>query len=408
MRDRRVNSLSAPSTAKALPTTAYHGAMRFEVLGSMRVVAVASAAQGSGVESVSASLMVAEPSLGGPKQRFVLALLLAEPNRIVSVDRIVDGLWGDEPPDTARHTVQGYVSELRKCGRVTDRHAWRGYRVRVDRDTLDSLDFEASVAEARSIARPDPFGAADALESALGLWRGAAFGEFQEAALQDEAARLEELRLAAAGALMQARLDAGQHVDVVAALDRLCREQPYREEFRALHMLALYRSGRQADALRAYRTTRTVLDNDLGIVPSPRLRELEGQILLQDPGLDLAPSRSDQSVLDHRVENPYLGLRAFPRGRPRSFLRSGPTGRPARRSHRRQRAVHGRGRAEWLGQVERRPGGRRAAAPRRPPRGAHRADAARSASVRSVGCCAAGVARDRPVAPGWCAGRRWK
>jgi basic membrane lipoprotein Med (substrate-binding protein (PBP1-ABC) superfamily)/DNA-binding SARP family transcriptional activator len=311
MRNRRENAATANTSSEGPATRTYHGAMRFEVLGSMRVVPVASAVPSAGVGSGIAPRTAGEAALGGPKQRFVLARLLAEPNRIVSVDRIVDGLWGDEPPETARHTVQGYVSELRKAvGSLLERDG-AGYRVRVDRDTLDSLDFEARVTEARALARGDPSGAADALEAALGLWRGAAFGEFHEEALQGEAARLEELRLAATEELMQGRLDAGQHAEVVAALDRLCREHPYREEFRALHMLALYRSGRQADALRAYRTTRIVLDDELGIVPSPRLRELEGQILLQDPDLDPAPGRSGPPVTDHHVENPYLGLRAF-------------------------------------------------------------------------------------------------
>jgi basic membrane lipoprotein Med (substrate-binding protein (PBP1-ABC) superfamily)/DNA-binding SARP family transcriptional activator len=306
MRSRR----EGPVSSTGFGTHAYHGSMRFEVLGSMRVVVAVSA--NSGPRTRGTPPTASEPSLGGPKQRFVLARLLAEPNRVVSVDRIVDGLWGDDPPESARHTVQGYVSELRKAvGSLIERNG-AGYLVRASPDTLDSLDFEMRVTAARALAPTDPAGAADALAEALALWRGAAFAEFHDGALQAEAARLEELRLAATEELMQARLDAGQHGDVIAELDRLTREHPYREELRALHMVALYRSGRQADALRAYRTTRTVLDDDLGIVPSPRLRRLEEQILLQDPELDLAATgRSSPSATDRHVENPYLGLRAF-------------------------------------------------------------------------------------------------
>jgi basic membrane lipoprotein Med (substrate-binding protein (PBP1-ABC) superfamily) len=159
----------------------------------------------------------------------------------------------------------------------------------------------------------DPGGAAAELEAALGLWRGPAFDDFaDQPSLQIEAARLEELRLAVVEELMQARLSAGQPADVIVELERLTRNHPYREEFRALHMLALYRAGRQADALRAYQATRDVLSEELGILPSPRLRRLEEQILLQDPDLDPAPGRSGVVSPSNRwLENPYLGLRAF-------------------------------------------------------------------------------------------------
>jgi len=279
--------------------------VRFEVLGSMRVLAA--------VESGTRVGATTEVVLGGPKQRFVLARLLAEPDRVVSMDRLVDGLWGDDPPETARHTVQAYISELRKAlGSLVERDG-AGYRIRVGRDTLDTLDFEARVAEARTHAESDSGGAAAELETALGLWRGPAFDDFPEQmVLQVEAARLEELRLAAVEELMQARLSAGQLAGVIVELERLTRDHPYREELRALHMIALYRSGRQADALRAYQATRDVLGEELGILPSPRLRRLEEQILLQDPDLDPTPVRSDLDPPSNRwLDNPYLGLRAF-------------------------------------------------------------------------------------------------
>lgn len=282
----------------------YHGSVRFEVLGPMRVVVAA----GSGSRGTAQT----GPSLGGPKQRLVLARLLAEPNRVVSVDRLVDELWGDRPPETARHTVQGYISELRKAiGSSVDREGV-GYRITVDRDSFDVLDFEARVAEARAHTVSDPGDAAEHLGIALGLWRGPAFDDFPEqVTLQVEAARLEALRLGVVEELMQSRLASGQHAEVIVELERLTRAYPYREELRALHMVALYRSGRQADALRAYQATREILGEELGIVPSQRLRRLEEQILLQDPDLDPPVRSIEGPTSDRWVENPYLGLRAF-------------------------------------------------------------------------------------------------
>ena len=305
MRHQREKDTGRRITSGDSKARAYDGMVRFEVLGSLRVVAA--------VESGKRVGATTEVLLGGPKQRFVLARLLAEPDRVVSIDRLVDGLWGDDPPETARHTVQAYISELRKAlGSLVERDG-AGYRIRVGSDTLDTLDFEARVAEARTHAESDSGGATAELEAALGLWRGPAFDDFpDQAVLQVEAVRLEELRLAVVEELMQARLSAGQHAGVIVELERLTRDHPYREELRALHMVALYRSGRQADALRAYQATRDVLGEELGIVPSPRLRRLEEQILLQDPDLDPAPGRSDVGTPSNRwLENPYLGLRAF-------------------------------------------------------------------------------------------------
>ena len=127
-------------STEAIERHAYSVPMRFEVLGSLRVVAAVAVGGGTAP--------FVQPSLGGPKQRFVLARLLAEPNRVVSLDRLIDGLWGDDPPETARHTIQGYVSELRKTvGPLIERDGV-GYRIAVDRQTLDSLEFEARVEDA--------------------------------------------------------------------------------------------------------------------------------------------------------------------------------------------------------------------------------------------------------------------
>lgn len=282
----------------------YDGAVRFEVLGSLRIVAPVDAGA-----SVPAPV---ERSLGGPKQRLVLALLLAEPNLTVSVDRLIDGVWGEDPPDSARHTLQAYVAELRKVvGDVIERDGI-GYVLRATRSDLDALDLEARVSGALALVERDPVTAARDLEDALALWRGRAYEEYpDQPLLQAEASRLEELRLAGIEGLCRARMALGEPAKVLRDLGRLTREHPYREELRALQMLALYRSGRQADALRVFQTTRAQLAEDLGIDPSPRLRRLEEQILLQDPDLDPTDRSAAEASTGARVENPYMGLRSF-------------------------------------------------------------------------------------------------
>ena len=257
----------------------YDALVRFEVLGPLRVVAPVGT--GGGTQPGP------DRPLGGPKQRLVVALLLAEPNTTVSVERLIDGLWGESPPESARHTLQSYVSELRKTlGDVIERDG-QGYAIRVDRNALDALELEDRLSEARARLDREPEVAVAELDAALALWRGRPFEDHPDhPSLQAEAVRLEELRLAAIEAQCKARLALGEHQRVVADLERLTREHPYREELRALQMLALYRSGRQADALRAFQATREILAEELGIDPSPRLRRLEEQILLQDPDLD--------------------------------------------------------------------------------------------------------------------------
>ena len=158
-----------------------------------------------------------------------------------------------------------------------------------------------------------PATAVTELETALALWRGKPFEDFpDQAALQADAARLEELRLVAVESMLGARLALGDHLTVAVDVERVTREHPYREELRALQMLALYRSGRQADALRVFQAMRSALAEELGIDPSPRLRRLEEQILLQDPDLDpRQPVATRVVAASARAENPYMGLRAF-------------------------------------------------------------------------------------------------
>ncbi len=281
----------------------YDGRVRFDVLGRLRVV------DGRGRGGEAAGLR-----LGGARQQLVLALLLAEANSVVSTDALVDGLWGDSPPSAARHTVQGYVSELRKLlGPVIEREG-PGYVVRVDDSSLDSLEFEALISRGRNELADDPVAAVASLSAALGLWRGAPFTGLDDAAvLLAERTRLEQLQLLAFEDRAGAELALGRHREVVAELDALSCEHPYREGLRAQHMLALYRSGRQAEALRAFQRTRAALVEELGLEPSPLLRQLEEQILVQDPALDLASASDDEASSDPSgpVTNPYKGLRAF-------------------------------------------------------------------------------------------------
>ncbi len=224
--------------------------------------------------------------LGGAKQRALLALLLLNANRVVSRDRLIDDLWGDDPPDTAVTSVQVYVSRLRKLlPESTLLTRAPGYLLAADPTAIDLRRFEALVAEAR---QADPDRAARTLREALALWRGSPLAEFDEPFARIEARRLEDLRLTALEERIGADLELGRHVDVIGELETLIAEHPHRERLRALLMLALYRCGRQADALEAYRDTRAALD-ELGIEPSETLRQLEKAILTQDGNLAVAP-----------------------------------------------------------------------------------------------------------------------
>jgi DNA-binding SARP family transcriptional activator/ABC-type branched-subunit amino acid transport system substrate-binding protein len=231
-----------------------------------------------------------ELPLGGAKQRALLAILLVHANEPVSVDVLSDALWDGEPPPTAVKMIQGYVSQLRKVlgdGVLVTRTP--GYLARVDVDELDASRFERLVANAAG--RP-PDDAAALLDAALRLWRGAPLADFAyEAFAQTEIARLEEARLGALEERIDADLARGRHAGVVSELEALVAEHPFRERLLAQLMLALYRCGRQADALEAYRVARHTLDRELGLEPSPDLRELEQQILVHDAALQAPPRR---------------------------------------------------------------------------------------------------------------------
>ena len=229
--------------------------------------------------------------LRGRRQRALLALLLLSANEVVPDDRLLDDLWGDEPPSSGRAALRVRVSQLRKAlGEAGSALLTRppGYVLHVEPDRIDSRLFERLLGEGRrQLAEGSPELAALTLREALGLWRGPAFADVAyESFAQAEIARLEELRLAAIEEQVAADLELGRHAELVGELESLVAAEPLRERLRGQLMLALYRSGRQADALAAYRDARTSLVDELGIEPSRALADLEAAILRQDPALE--------------------------------------------------------------------------------------------------------------------------
>ena len=227
-------------------------------------------------------------ALAGRHQRALLALLLAHANEVVPLDRLIDGLWDEAPPETAANIVQGYVSQLRKLlGRETIVTRGRGYALIAADGALDLQRFEqraASGTAEHAAGRPEA--AANELRAALALWRGPSLSDLADLpALRPIAARLDELRLAALERRIGADLECGRAAEAAAELDTLIAEHPLRERLRALQMRALYRCGRQADALAAYRAARAALVDQLALEPSAELQELERAILRQDPSL---------------------------------------------------------------------------------------------------------------------------
>jgi DNA-binding SARP family transcriptional activator/pimeloyl-ACP methyl ester carboxylesterase len=228
--------------------------------------------------------------LGGAKQRALLADLLVNAGRTVAREQLIDDLWGERVPATAAKMVHVYVARLRKVlpnGLLRTQPP--GYAIEPEREALDLHRFERLATEGRNLLEAgDAESAAHRLREALALWRGPALAEFGEPFAIAESERLEELRLAALEGRIEADLALGRHSDVIGELEWLVTHHPYRESLRAQQMLALYRSGRQTDALRTYRETRRLLVEEIGIEPSPALRELERRILAQDAGLAAA------------------------------------------------------------------------------------------------------------------------
>jgi DNA-binding SARP family transcriptional activator len=224
----------------------------------------------------------------GRKPRALLARLLLDANRTVSVDALVDSLWGDRPPSSAFKMVHIYVSQLRKVLPSGVLHTRApGYLLDIAPEAIDVLRFDRLRAEGRAaIAEGDPATAAERLRAALSLWRGPALAEFSEPFAAVAGAHLEELRLATLEERIDADLALGHHRDVVAELQLLAADHRHRERPRCQLMLALYRAGRHAEALAAYDDYRRALDDELGIGPSVALSDLQYRILNQDPSLD--------------------------------------------------------------------------------------------------------------------------
>jgi YVTN family beta-propeller protein len=233
---------------------------------------------------------------GAHQQRALLAILAVNAGEVVTADRLIDSIWGDEPPSRAAKTVQVYVSRLRKAlvagaGAVADDvivTREHGYALHVERGQVDAAVFEDLLAEGRRALVDGEFPvAAEHLRAALAQWRGPALADFTfDAWAAPEIARLEELRLEALEARIDADLELGRHADVVAELEALIARHPLREHLRGQLMLALYRGGRQSEALAVFRETRRVLVDELGVEPGPALRARHEGMLRQDPALD--------------------------------------------------------------------------------------------------------------------------
>jgi DNA-binding SARP family transcriptional activator len=238
--------------------------------------------------------------VAGPIPRRLLALLAARPGRFVPVGALIDGVWGDDPPAAARATLQSHMARLRRSlgGPAAVAAGPAGYRLAVDAADVDAFTFAAAVRDGHvALAGGDPAAAAAALGAGLALWRGPAFAEFGGcAALEAEAARLEQLRLDAVAWRIEAELAAGASAAPVGELEALVREHPTREGLWALLMRALYRAGRQADALEAYRRARRALVDELGVEPGRQLRETERLVLAHDPSLDPPPTASTDAA----------------------------------------------------------------------------------------------------------------
>ncbi|HEY7422004.1 MAG TPA: BTAD domain-containing putative transcriptional regulator [Gaiellaceae bacterium] len=260
-------------------------------------------------------------SVGGPKQRALLALLLLSANRVVSRDRLREELFVDLGPNPADHALRNQISRLRKVLSATGTDPPRlvarppGYLLRVEPGELDLDEFERLWAEGReALAANRPAEAVRALDAAEALWSGRALADLELAEFgRIEVDRLGELRLAAVELRVDAELALGRHLELVSQLEALSVEYPYRERFRGQLMLALYRSGRQAEGLEVYRRTRTLLTEQLGIEPSVELQELERAILVQEPELQ-PPAGNGGAMASSSPEAlvcPFKGLAPF-------------------------------------------------------------------------------------------------
>ncbi|MGX7825888.1 AfsR/SARP family transcriptional regulator [Actinokineospora sp. 24-640] len=265
-------------------------------------------------------------NLGGPRQRVVLAMLALNANRVTPVDSLVDALWDESPPSTARAQIQTCISSLRKLftqdgGRpVAIQTRPPGYLLKITAADLDSQEFTDLIAEARAQADRDMAEhAAATLRAALALWRGPMLADITSDVVQRGAASFEDSRLAAIEERVRLDLALGKHEAISGELAALVEEHPYNERLSELRMLALYRSGRQADALDVARRARTILIGELGIEPGHDLRNLEAAILNRDPALDLKPVGAGASHVGQAHDPPAADPALVPRQLPASI-----------------------------------------------------------------------------------------
>lgn len=253
-------------------------------------------------------------TLGGKRQRAVLAALLLQARRVVPTDQLVHDLWGEHPPRTAATSLHNVVSQLRRqLGPDVLVTQAPGYLLQVESEQIDAYRFERALGDSR---RLPPEGRRELLERALALWRGPPLAEFAfDDFAQSEIRRLDELRVVALAERIGADLELGRHGDVVGELEALVQEHPLRETFRLQLMLALYRSGRQAEALDAYQGARARFVDELGIEPGPELRRLQAEILRHDTAIAIAPDEAggdeDGEILKALVVGrlvPVIGL----------------------------------------------------------------------------------------------------
>jgi predicted ATPase/DNA-binding SARP family transcriptional activator len=250
--------------------------------------------------------------LGAPKEQRLLAALVADAGRTRSSDALVEAIWGDAPPRSAPKLLQVYVSKLRKSlpAAIGIRTHGSGYALELPDGVLDAARFERLLHEAREATQAEnPTLAASILGRALALWRGEAYGDLaDEDFVRAEAGRLEELRLVALEERIAAELELGRDAEVLAELRRFADSHPLRERLQAQLMLALYRAGRQSEALEHFAATRRHLDDELGLEPGAELRDLQRRILQHDPTLAVTPgSRSATSVSLPTPPNPLHG-----------------------------------------------------------------------------------------------------
>jgi predicted ATPase/DNA-binding SARP family transcriptional activator len=248
--------------------------------------------------------------LGGPKQRALLALLLLRRNEVVPRERLIDAIWGEEPPGTAANSLQVYVHGLRReLGAERIERNGNGYRLLVESDELDLERFERLVGRAKASLPSRPADAADELRSALALWRATPLADLAGEPVAAEVEGLEEARSSAIELRNDAELAVGRHEELVPVLAALVAEHPYRERLREQQILALYRSGRQKDALDAYRAAREVFIEELGVEPGPALQELERAVLRQEASLAPPQPRASYTARLPAPATPLVGRR---------------------------------------------------------------------------------------------------